>query len=311
MIVKRNFDPRKVATYVWRELLFSLLLSAAVYSWHTAVGLPPVVPFALLSMLGAALAIFLAFRNNTAFARWSEAAQLWYNIVNQVRILTRLTITFVDSHRHTPQYQAAVAEAFKQEMVYRLIAWAHALRMHLRGNKQWEELRPLLAADDYAKVLSAQHKPNALLLLQGQRIYNAMASGVLQGFDSFQMEGAMAQLSGLQASCERIKNIPIPKQYDYFTRLFVWVFIALTPFGLLGLLASHNLALWVIPLSALVAFVFTVLERTGQINEAPFENRITDVPLSALCRIIERDAREMLAETDLPPLLKPQDGYLW
>jgi putative membrane protein len=53
------------------------------------------------------------------------------------------------------------------------------------------------------------------------------------------------------------------------------------------------------------------VQRTGDVDEEPFENRITDVPLSALCRIIERDARARLGESELPPLLTPQDGYLW
>jgi len=43
----------------------------------------------------------------------------------------------------------------------------------------------------------------------------------------------------------------------------------------------------------------------------PFEARITDVPLSAICRIIERDGRETMGETDLPLKLEPKDAYLW
>lgn len=37
----------------------------------------------------------------------------------------------------------------------------------------------------------------------------------------------------------------------------------------------------------------------------------TDGDLRALCRSIEQDARTILGETDLPPKLEPQDGYLW
>jgi putative membrane protein len=312
MILKRNFDPRKVATYVWRELVLALLLSTGVYVLHVTLGLQQVtVPFGLLSLLGAALAIFLAFRNNTSFARWGEAAQLWYGIVNQCRILARLIVTFVDSHAHTPQYRAEAAEAFKREMAYRLMAWAHALRLQLRSIPEWDELRPFLSTAEFDSVRQAQNKPNTLMRLMGQHIYAGMASGILQGFDSFQMEGALAQLSNLQAGCERLKAIPVPRQYDYFTRLFVVTFIVLTPFGLVRPLVAENVAPLLIPLSVLLAFVFTILERTGEVNEAPFENRITDVPLSAICRTIERDVRELLGETALPPVWQPRDGYLW
>jgi putative membrane protein len=312
MILKRNFDPRKVVTYVWRELILALVLSTGVYVLHVTLGISQVaVPFGLLSVLGAALAIFLAFRNNTSFTRWGEAAQLWSNIISQCRILARLIITFVDAHKHTPQYQAETAEAFKKEMVYRLMAWPNALRLQLRGIPEWDELRPFLSAADYAIVTIAQNKPSAILLLMGRHIYAGMATGILQGFDSFQMEAALAQLSALQAACERLKTIPVPRQYDYFTRLFVHIFIVLTPLGLVRPVVSENVAPLLIPLSVLVAFVFTVLERTGEVNEAPFENRITDVPMSAMCRTIERDVRELLGEKDLPPALKPKDGYLY
>ena len=34
----------------------------------------------------------------------------------------------------------------------------------------------------------------------------------------------------------------------------------------------------------------------GEVNEDPFEGRITDVPLTAICNTIERDLRELLGE---------------
>jgi putative membrane protein len=76
-------------------------------------------------------------------------------------------------------------------------------------------------------------------------------------------------------------------------------------------LASDGAPWLLIPLTGLIAFLLTAIERTGTVNEEPFENRITDVPLSAACRQIERDLRATLGETDLPPKLEPKDGYLW
>jgi putative membrane protein len=267
--------------------------------------------FAPIGLLGTALSIFLAFRANTSFARWAEAAQSWAAIGAASRTFGRLVVTFVDAHRHTPQYQAGPAEAFKRELVYRQIAWASALRLQLRGQAGWEELRPYLPADDFAALVGQHSKPGYLLLRQGQRIYDGMAAGVLQGFDSFQMEGQLAALAAQHAICERIKAIPVPRQYDYFTRLFVRIFVLLLPFFLIKTLAADGAAWLVIPLSGLIAFLFSTIERTGAVNEEPFENRITDVPLSATCREIERDLRALLGEVELPPPLKPQDGYLF
>lgn len=314
MILKRRFDPRKVTLYVWQQLVVALLWSALVYVAYMALGLTFIaVPFGVLGVFGTALAIFLAFRNNTAFGRWGEASQAWAAIGAASRTFARLLVTFTDSHRHTPQYQAATAEAFKREMVYRHIAWVNALRMHLRGHLEdsLDELAPYLDRAELAELREKPAKPGHLLLTQGRRIYDAMAAGTLQGFDSFQLEGQLAALASQQAICERIKLIPVPRQYDYFTRLFVWVFILLTPLSLVATLARENGGYWLIPLSLLFAFVFAIVQRTGEVNEEPFENRITDVPLSAMCRAIERDVRATLGETNLPPQMEPKDGYLW
>lgn len=51
--------------------------------------------------------------------------------------------------------------------------------------------------------------------------------------------------------------------------------------------------------------------KVGEVNEGAFENRITDIPMTAMCRTIERDLREMLGEKDLPEKLAAVDGFLW
>ncbi len=312
MIVKRNFDPRKVVTYVWKDVTLAVGVAVAVYVAVVVLGWTFVaLSFAPIGLLGTALSIFLAFRANTSFARWGEAAQAWAAIIAASRIFGRLVVTFTDSHRHTPQYKEAVAEAFKREMVYRQIAWVNALRLELRGQSDWRDLERFLPEADVAALRQQPNKPLFLMKRQGQRIYDGMAQGTLQGFDSFQMEGQLAALSLQQAVCERIKTIPIPRQYDYFTRLFVRIFVVLLPFFLIKTLVGDSVLWVVMPLTGLIAFLLTAIERTGAVNEEPFENRITDVPLSAACREIERDLRALLGESDLPPKLEPQDGYLF
>ena len=311
MIIKRNFDPRKVITYVWKDVTLALLVATLAYAAFTFANQTWIaLSFAPIGLLGSALSIFLAFRANSSFARWGEAAQTWAAISASSRIFARLVVTFVDSHAHTPQYNAERAAAFKREMVQRQIAWVNALRLQLRGQSTWAELEPWLSADDLAALASQINKPAFLLKRQGQRIYDGMANGTLQGFDSFQMEGQLAALTSQQAVCERLKTIPVPRQYDYFTRVFVRIFVVLLPFFLLKTLAADGVAWAVIPLAGVIAFLFVTIERTGAVNEDPFENKITDVPLSYYCREIERDLRATLGDSELPPSVAPQQGYL-
>lgn len=309
MIVKRNFNPLKVMDYVKSELAFSLLVSIGVlvlYPQHE-IGLP----FSIAGILGSALAIFIAFRNNNSYGRWWEARSLWGGITNSSRVLGRLVITFSESHSKQPNFDLQRSENFKRNMIYKIIAWAHALRLHLRKQESWEDLSPFLNKEEMDGLMANQNKPNYLHLITGRRIYEAMADGTLGGFDSFQMEGQLLALANFQGGCERIKNTPLLRQYHFFTQVFMYVFILLLPFSLIGDFMKLNLPFLVVPVSLVISFVFAVIGKVGEVNEDPFENRITDVPLNALCMGIERDLREMLGETDLPPKPEPENGYLF
>lgn len=311
MILKRNFNPLKVVQYVKTELLFSLFISAAAYLLYRHKLLEVSLPFSIAAILGSALAIFIAFRNNSAYSRWWEARTLWGGIINSSRVLGRLIITFTDSHAHQPNYESSRSEAFKREMIYTTIAWAHALRLQLRRQNNWQELRHLLTETDFDALQKAQNKPNYLHLLAGRKIYAAMGNGTLGGFDSFQMEGQLLALANYQGGCERIKNTPLLRQYDFFTRVFLYTFILLLPFSLTGDFFRMQIGYLVVPVSFILSFVFAIIGKVGEVNEDPFENRITDVPLTALCNTVERDLREMLGETDLPVKKEPEHGFLF
>ena len=313
MIVKKNFSPFKVWQYIKSPMYFVLIWSFAVWIFFYFFGWKFLaLNFAPIGILGSALAIFVAFRNNSSYARWWEARTIWGGIVNSSRVFARLVITFTDSHSHQPNYEKQRSEDFKKTLFNLSIAWTHSLRLHLRNQQEWELLKTYMEEADFRQLLSFQNKPNFLQLLIGKKIYTAMANGTLGGFDSFQMEGQLLALANYQGACERIKNTPLPRQYDFFTRMFVLVFSALLPFGILGFFTSAPNQSWmVIPLSVIVSGVFVIMEKTGAANENPFENQITDVPMSALCNTVERDLLEMLEGKNLPEKLEPENGYLF
>lgn len=311
MIVKRNFNPFKVIQYVKTELIFAVAIALTVFVLHRQGVTAISFPFSIAAILGSALAIFIAFRNNSSYSRWWEARTLWGGIINSSRVLARLIITFTDSHTHQQNYDNDRSEQFKKEMIYKVIAWVHALRLHLRKQENWMELKSFLSQQEFEQVEKSQNKPNYIHLLSGKNIYEAMANGTLGGFDSFQMEGQLLALANYQGGCERIKNTPLLRQYDFFTRVFLYTFILLLPFSLIGDFTKMNIDYLMIPVSVIVCFVFAIIGKVGEVNEDPFENRITDVPLTAMCNTVERDLREMLGETDLPKKLEAENGFLY
>lgn len=311
MIIKRNFNPIKVIWYVKTELAFAIIVAVTGFVMHKQNLIAISLPFSISAILGSALAIFIAFRNNSSYGRWWEARILWGGIINSSRVLARLIITFTDSHAHQPNFDNERSTQFKKEMIYKVIAWAHALRLHLRKQENWQELKQLLPEHEFSMLNKTQNKPNYIQLASGKKIYEAMANGTLGGFDSFQMEGQLLALANYQGGCERIKNTPLLRQYDFFTRVFLYTFMLLLPFTLIADFTKTKIDSLFIPVSVLISFVFAVIAKVGEINEDPFENRITDVPLTAMCNTIERDLREMLGETNLPEKVEVENGFIY
>ncbi|MEO0338892.1 MAG: hypothetical protein AAF242_06735 [Bacteroidota bacterium] len=60
-----------------------------------------------------------------------------------------------------------------------------------------------------------------------------------------------------------------------------------------------------------VAVTFHSQILVGELTGYPFENRLEDIPLTALSRAIEINLREVLEEDELPSKVQAVDGYLW
>lgn len=311
MILKKVFNPLAVARYMKTELLLSVFLSTAVYFLYHFRHLETFsLPFSVAAILGSALAIFLAFRNNNAYSRWWEARTLWGSIINNSRIFARQIIANAENALQTGKASADQVAAFKKEMIYRQAAFAHALRLQLRGQKHTEEYQHLLLPEEYKTVTAKQNPANYLLLIQGRRIKEAMKAELLGAFDNISLEPTLAGFNNFQGACERIKNTPLLRQYHYFTRLFLLVFMIILPFALVGDFSKMGVSMLMVPVSILISFVFGVMGKVGEVNEDPFENRVTDVPLTAICNTIERDLKEMLGDKEIPLKLQPQNGFL-
>ncbi len=310
MIIRRNFDLRKVFWNIRFETFTTLLVATTIFVLHENKVTSIALPFSIAGILGSALAIFIAFRNQSSYARWWEARTIWGGIINNSRIFARQIIANVDNAVTVGKSSKTDADLYKKEMIDRQIAFAHCLRLHLRKQNNFEELQHLLSETEFEVVKQKQNSPNMLLLKQGVRIKEAMQKEMLGAFDNISMEPSLATFSNWQSACERIKQTPLPMNYQYFTKLFLYVFIFGFPICLIGDFSKNNMGFMIIPVSFIICFVFAVMNRVGEINENPFENQISDIPMTALCNTIERDLKEMLGE-NLPEKIEPKNGYLY
>jgi putative membrane protein len=286
-VVVRVQGPRVLVALGWAMLLVGL------YELLPAPWLA--VPNTAVGPMATALAIFLAFHNNGSYDRWWEARKQWGQLVNSSRSFARQVRSFVDD------------AAVHGELLHRQIAFAHALRLHLRRQADaLHELAPFLPAGELEAVKRSSNPPLTVLQLQADRLKALRDRGALSDFRAVQLDQTLSDLANVQGACERIKNTPLPRQYEFYTRLFLFFFVAILPATMLDALGWRT-PFFTVPTS----FLFFALEGVASVNEDPFENRIQDTPMTALCRTIEINLRELAGEKDLPVPLQPVDGYLF
>lgn len=288
-----------IVAYNWgRLLVFALISLLAVlfekmhewYGWWK-IDLP-VVP---VTILGGALAIFLGFRNNSAYDRWWEARKIWGGIVNYSRSFTTMILSFGSSHHSDGKIDQKEVNTWQREVIYRHIGWLHALRMHLRKEYNWEKLDDYITNEELERLKEKSNKPAQLINSQGLCLKYAFENRIIEDFRHMELSQVLQEFYTLQGKAERIKNTVFPYYYNYFTRVFLWLFIIFLPFTL-----TEMMSWGAIPMTVAIAFVFSILEKSGAITEDPFEGRAADTPMSTITRSIEIDLLEMLGEDDLP-----------
>jgi putative membrane protein len=304
VIVPRSPQLKRMVQYVGLPLLllacFDLVVVVAYKALHWEWVALPHIPLALY---GSAIGIILAFRNNSAYSRWWEARTLWGAVVNNSRSWGRQVLTGLRAGRAS---EAAELKEMQQRMVYHQIAYVHALRQHLRGLPPWWELKAVLRENELDGLEGQGNVPLALQQRMGAMLDECLERGWMDPMQWRAMDESLNDLADAQGGTERIKNTPMPKQYDYFPQFFVHVYCMLLP---LALVTSMG---WFTPLgSTMVGFMFLALDKIGRDLEDPFDNTIYDVPMTAITKGIETNLRQMLGEAELPEPEKAVNGVLW
>ena len=262
-------------------------------SWLELPSLP-------LPLLGTVLVLFLSFRNTTAYARWWEARTLWGATINASRSFAREALTLLDDASGLEE------RALVQALVRRQIAFAHALRTHLRKLKEYDDIDRFLPPDEAQRMRHVANVPNAILDGSAKLVAEARARGWTDSMRMHRIESTMVDLSNAQGGMERIKNTPLPAQYGFLPWIFTQIFCLLLPVGFVDSLRLYT------PLaSTVVGFMVIGVMQIGDDLQDPFENRENDVPMTAMCRTIEIDLLQAMGEKDVPAPLQPVKGVLW
>ncbi len=311
------------------SLFATLLLQVSHWNFLT-------IPAPILTIIGSALAIILAFKNQQCYARFNEALSLSAQLNTNSMILANklaATVGNLDAARSDPRLK---------EMFYRHFAWLTALRFFLRERKSWEntfepgnvkflarlptpesqsalkdELKAYLPDAELESVMTHQGDKEALILhRQYEAVSDLCYKKLISEFIFVVLTGALDELARLQGALKRIKNYPYARNYYSIAVILVKIFVAILPFGLfpyaqeLGKSAGieHWTAWLNVPFSAIVGWSFVALEKVGENSSNPFEGGANDVPISSIARRIEIEMRIMLGEeTDLKPFEAKSD----
>lgn len=301
VIIREQLPLRRVWPQVSKRLSLLFLYDLTIAVLYTSFGFSYLAQSSMpLTLLGAALSLFLAFRNNSAYDRWWEARTLWGGLVNHSRTLARQALTLID------EAPSSAARDPRRLLVDMQIGYVNALRCHLRQQNPFPELRGLLPAAIVERLRPEKNVPAAMLLIMGELMRDAFNRGRLDSIRFAALDRSLTELCNIQGGCERIKNTPLPRQYDYGPRLLVHMYCLMLPIGLVeGLRLITPIA------STAVSLLFILLEAIGREIENPFENTIHDTPMSSLSRTIEINLRQNAGQRDLPATVGPVEGFVY
>lgn len=308
MIIQRNLKWSVVFYYTWKSMLYYIVLSISVYLLHDYFEVFHLhLPFNTITALSTALSIFLGFKNSNAYDRWWEARKVWGLLVNYSRAWARQVITMIIPDEAD---EAAIVKNLQQRMVYRHIAFVHALRVFLRRTyaynqtsqqeifeetNDYTDTKAFLPSNEYKAFCHKNNPPNYLLELQGEDLRRAYEKGWVSDYRFVKLEETLVEFNNIQGRSERIKNTPFPRQYSFFSRVFVFIHASLLPFAFVEEIG------WIsIPISVIISFVFLCLDLLGERMEDPFENRLEDVPLTSLSLTIETNLKEQWGDKNFP-----------
>ncbi len=271
------------------RLLFLLGLSVFIYHFHNTffshvIRLNP----AAFTLVGVALAIFLAFCNTAAYDRFWEGRKLWGALVIDTRSVVRQVQAYAG--------QGATREEDSVAHFTRLVvAFTYALKHQLRHTPADEDLDRLLPPVLAAQLKPVVFKPVLLLAELAAWLQRAEQQGRIDTIVKMGIDQNLDKLSDIVGGCERIANTPIPFPYHVLLHRTVYIYCFLLPFGLVDSLG------WMTPLIVtFIGYTFIALDAIVDEISEPFGTEPNDLALNSICATVEFSLNEMTG-LPLPP----------
>lgn len=248
-------------------------------------------PTFIPTVIGTALAFFIGFNNNQAYDRWWEARQIWGSIVNNSRTWTRLLMNHTNT---SDKLSHDDLEHIRKRMIKRHIAFLYVLKSYLR-KEQSQEYMTYLQDGDTNKIDGQSNLHNAILSIQSAELEQLYKAEAIDGYKFLELHQTLTSFCDDMGKSERIRNTVFPTTYNYYSRLFIWIFVYSITMSL-----TDTIGAWSIVFGSLVGYIFFTIQALGQTLIEPFEDIASGVALNQITRTIEINLLEMLGEENIP-----------
>jgi ion channel-forming bestrophin family protein len=268
---------------------YSFVLLLIYYRWTIPVLIPEnnQAVSTLLILFNLGLPSLLVFRTNTANERFWEARKLWGNLVNVVRNLTR-DISIVLQAKHLKNKQE------KQEILLLVVAFAIAMKLHLRAEKVNDELISLVSTNQFYQLkYNSDHPPLQIAFWIGDYLQFECDQNCMHIYQLVALHSLVDNLVDILGGCERILKTPQPIIYTLVLRKLVVFYCLLLPFEVIFYFRGFSIVIVTV-----VSIILFAIEQIGSQLEQPFGHHPHALPLDLICNTILQNVQELIKQTN-------------
>jgi putative membrane protein len=229
------------------------------------------------------LGLLLVFRTNTAYDRFWDGRKCWGSIVNNTRNIARQIWVSVDEK--VPRDKEA-----KIAVLYLLVAFAVATKLHLRGERINQELEDLISPSKYFKLQTMNNPPLEIAFWIGDYLQQQYTRNCLNSYQLTSIQELLNNLVDNLGACERILKTPMPLAYSIHLKQLLLLYCLLLPFQMVA-----SLGWWTGLFVGIVSFTLFGIEAIGLEIENPFGYDANDLPLDAICLTMKRNIEDLIS----------------
>lgn len=229
------------------------------------------------------LGLLLVFRTNTAYERYWEGRKLWGGLVNSTRNMARQIWIVVLAREPRDRDQ-------KVAMLRLLVAFAVAVKLHLRREKLNDELRSLMPPEQFSRLIGMNNPPLEIAFWIGDYLQLQHQRDRLNLYQLTAMQQTLNEMVDILGGCERILKTPIPLAYAIHLKQLLLIYCLTLPSQVVS-----TVGWWAGPLVILISFALFGVEEIGVEIEDPFGCDSNDLPLDDICKTMLRNIEDLIS----------------